>query len=132
MIYNYYLEELCSKKTMSKAIASKTKENYKIINWSSYNQSLKAQGSVTIWMSEEAIKSWEYEGERKPGGKVLYSDLCIETCLVLGKVYHLKLRQTEGFVKSLFSLMQVSCSVPDYSTMSRGAKRLNLIFRRFR
>ena len=110
---------------MSQAIAT-TKEKYKIINWSSYNQALKARGSVTIWMSEEALKSWEYEGERKPGGKVIYSDLAIETCLVLRKVYHQKLRQTEGFVRSLFSLMRVGLSVPDYITMSRGAKRLSI------
>ena len=111
---------------MSKAIATKEKENYKITNWPSYNQALKARGSVTIWMSEDALKSWEYNGERKPGGKVIYSDLAIETCLVVRKVYHLKLRQTEGFVQSLFSLMRVGNSVPDYSTMSRGAKRLDI------
>ena len=57
---------------MSKTMSTKTKANYKIMNRYSYNQALKEGGSVTIWMSEAAIKSWEYEGQRKPGGKLIY------------------------------------------------------------
>ena len=34
-----------------------------------------------------------------------YSDLVIETALTLGLVFHLPLRQTEGFIASIFALM---------------------------
>ena len=36
----------------------KSKDKYKIENWSSYNQSLKQRGSITVWFSEEAIALW--------------------------------------------------------------------------
>lgn len=56
----------------------------------------------------------------------MYSGLAIETCLVLGKVYHLPLRQTEGFVKSIFGLMGVPLPVPDYTTLCRRSNNLTV------
>ena len=115
---------------MSKELI-KIKDKYKIVNWSTYNESLKQRGSITIWFSEEAVKSWEYQGKRERGGKIIYSDTAIKTCLVIRKVYGLKLRQTEGFMNSLIGLLKVECGIPDYSQMSRRAKTLELPLKRF-
>jgi hypothetical protein len=41
--------------------------------------------------------------------------------LTLRTVFHLPLRQTEGFVASLISLMDLGLDTPDYSTLSRRA-----------
>ena len=60
---------------------TKCKDKYKISNWSAYKESLKQRGSITIWFSEDAISSWEYNEKRKRGGKIVYSDIAIETCL---------------------------------------------------
>lgn len=115
---------------MSKQL-SKGKDKYKILNWSSYNESLKQRGSITVWFSEDAIGSWNYKGKREQGGKIIYSDSAIMTCLVIRKVYHLKLRQTEGFMKSLVSLLSISLSIPNYSILCRRAKNLNVPITRF-
>ena len=111
---------------MDKYQEFKSKSKYKITNWAEYNNSLKRRGNITVWISEQAIKAWEYEGKRERGGKIDYSDLAIETCLTIKQVMHLKLRQTEGFVESLFVILKVFKSVPDYSTLSRRAGKLNI------
>jgi len=94
-------------------------ERYRVENWSEYNQALVQRGSLSFWMSEEAIRAWRYGGPQKQGGEVIYSDLAIETCLCLRLLYSLPLRQTQGFVASLFALLGVELPVPDYSTLSR-------------
>lgn len=111
---------------MSKQPEFKVKDKYKILNWSKYNESLKNRGRITVWISEDAINSWVYAGLRERGGKIVYSDLAIETCLTIKQVIHLKLRQTEGFVNSLFEIMKLEIKAPDYSTMSRRAGRLQI------
>ena len=111
---------------MSKQQEFDNKDKYKILNWPEYNKSLKNRGRITLWISDDAIKSWAYTGSRERGGKIEYSDLAIETCLTIKQVMHLKLRQTEGFVNSLFELMSVEKTSPDYSTLSRRAGSLQI------
>jgi hypothetical protein len=98
---------------------TKAKTQYRVKNWSAYNRALTQRGSLTYWISEDAVAAWEYQGPRKRGGQVVYSDLAIETCLSLRLVYSLALRQTQGFVASLLSMLGVELPVPNYSTLSR-------------
>jgi hypothetical protein len=78
------------------------KDKYKIINWKAYNKSLQQRGTVSIWIEQSLLREWrEIKAERKVVAEKLYSDSIIECCLLLGKVYHQPLRQTQGFVKSL-------------------------------
>jgi len=111
---------------MSKQPEFKVKDIYKILNWSKYNESLKNRGRITLWISKEAINSWAYTGLRERGGKIDYSDLAIKTCITIKQVLHLKLRQTEGFVNSLFEIMAIEKKAPDYSTLSRRAGSLQI------
>jgi hypothetical protein len=53
-----------------------------------------------------------------------YSNHAIETALTVGMVFHLALRQTEGFLRSLFWLLSVDCRAPDHTTISSRARRL--------
>jgi len=92
---------------------------YRVGNWSAYNQALKQRGSLTVWFSTEAVAAWSYQGPPQRGAQFQYSDLAIETALTLRLIYHLSLRQTEGFVESVLALMGLSLSAPDYSTLSR-------------
>jgi hypothetical protein len=46
--------------------------------------------------------------------------------LILRSVYHLSLRATEGFARSLFELMKLALPVPNYSTLSRRARSLSV------
>ena len=64
----------------------------------------------------------------RPGGgpSSEYSDLAIECLLTLRAVYHLTLRATEGFARSLFELMEVDLPVPDYTTLCRRAATVRI------
>jgi hypothetical protein len=104
----------------------KPKEKYKVCNWKQYNEHLKRRGDLTIWIAEDVAGTWVYEGKRERGGKKIYSELAIHTCLAIRKVYHLPLRQTQGMLRSIFRIMGVPYQIPDYSTLSRRAAGLNI------
>jgi Transposase DDE domain len=101
-----------------------SKDKYKVTNWSAYNAGLKQRGSLTLWIDADIASHWNQESENKRGGQKIYSALAIETCLVLRKVYRLPLRQTEGFVKSIFGLLKVEVPVPCYTTLCRRSNGL--------
>ena len=60
----------------------------------------------------------------KPGGQRVYSDMAIETGLVVRMVYKLAYRQTEGFLHSIASLLGLGIEIPDYSTLCRRSRLL--------
>ena len=101
-----------------------------IRNWREYESSLKNKGNLTLWLSPSAIKSWIPKSSGKPGRQQKYSDLAIETVLTLRLLFHLPLRQTEGFIESLFQLMKLRLPIPDHTTLFRRSKTLKLILRR--
>lgn len=106
------------------------REKYKTINWSKYNKSLVNRGDITLWIDEEVSKNWineEKSGER--GSSILFTDIAIETCLKIKYVYKLTFRQTQGFMSSIIKLAKLNIVVPDYSTMSRRQKDLNIKMR---
>jgi len=98
-----------------------TKPVYRIRNWSQYNDALVRRGSLTLWVDQNTLLAWRYQGPPQQGAQFQYSDLAIECLLTLRAVYHLPLRATEGFAGSLFELMGVDLPVPDYSTLCRRA-----------
>lgn len=97
------------------------KDKYKIRNWKAYNKALQQRGSVSIWIEESLLLEWKgINKEKKVVAEKLYPDSIIECCLLLGKVYHQPLRQTQGFVHSLLWLMgHKDYQVPDYTTLCR-------------
>jgi Transposase DDE domain len=97
---------------------------YKVTNWKAYEAGLRQRGSLTIWFSEEAVAAWRAAPRTTPGGQARYSDLAIETSLILRTVFHQPLRQTEGLVGSLLELMGLDLPVPDHSTLSRRSRTL--------
>jgi hypothetical protein len=92
--------------------------------WHQYNDGLKQRGAVTVWISNEVLQQWRYQGETKRGGQKRYSDLAIEVCLTVRKVYHLGYRQTEGFVESFFRRLAVALPVPCYTQLCRRSATL--------
>ena len=80
----------------------------------------------TLWMSDEAIAQWYSKPTGKKGAQFTYSDLAIETSLTLRLVFKQGLRQTEGFVESLFELMNLDLKAPDHSTLSRRGMVLDI------
>ena len=102
------------------------KAQYRVINWAEYNESLRQRGDLTIWVSEQAQSVWSAPRRTSRGGQRRYSDLAIETCLTLRTAYRLGLRQTQGLMGSIGTLMGLDIRVPDYSTLSRRANGLSI------
>ena len=96
------------------------KTKYRVANWPAYNQALVRRGDVTVWLSSEAIAAWT----PRRSGQRRYSDLAIETALTLRLLYHLPLRQAEGFLHALFGMMRLNLSAPDSTTLSRRSQHL--------
>ena len=108
----------------------KYKTTYRVGNWAEYDRALVRRGDVTLWLAPDAIARWEAAGVGKRGGQLQYSDVAIETALTLRLLFHLPLRQTEGFLRSIFGMLCLDLSAPDHTTLSRRAQRLNLTLRR--
>jgi len=105
-----------------------SKDKYKPRNWKAYNASLCKRGSLTLWLSDQVYQEWcDISNQDKVVGEKYYPDLIIELCLSIKQVYQLPLRQSTGFLQSIFSLMGFSdLVVPNYSTLSRRSAGLNV------
>ena len=99
-------------------------KKYHVRNWAEYNEGLRRRGDLTVWFDEEAIADWKADTTGKPGGQRVYSDMAIETGLVVRMVYKLAYRQTEGFLHSIASLLGLGIEIPDYSTLCRRSRLL--------
>jgi Transposase DDE domain len=111
----------CMKNTKDSIKVNKNKKKYKVKNWKTYNQALINRGSLTLWIADD-IMDWWYGA-----GHDTYSDRAIEAVLTIQAVYGLPLRATFGFVRSIFKLLDIPLSVPDYTTISRRAKSLHIV-----
>jgi Transposase DDE domain len=101
------------------------KNIYKVRNWKDYNQALVNRGNLTVWVDEEAIAGWHaVEPTGKKGRVPTYSDLAIECALTLRGILRFPLRQTQGFLEGLFTMLAIKLDVPSYVTLSRRAERL--------
>lgn len=95
---------------------------FQVTNWPEYEAGLRRRGSLTLWITPEALTGWAAPRRKTRGGQPLYSDLAIETTLMLGMVFGLRLRQSEGFLNSVLELMALDLPVPDHTTLSRRAR----------
>jgi hypothetical protein len=105
--------------TKSSRVNPKYKKKYQVRNWRAYERGLRARGDITVWFAEEALRTWTPPPTRCRGGQPRYSNLAILTALSLRMLFHLPLRQTEGFVASLLWLMDLDLSAPDHTTLCR-------------
>jgi hypothetical protein len=107
-------------------VTPKYKTKYRVKNWATYEESLRKRGDITVWFEEDAINAWNAPPNGRPGGQCRYSDLAIVTALTLRTVFHLALRQTEGFVASLIRVMGLGLETPDHSTLSRRNRNVEV------
>ena len=109
-----------------KRTQSRRKELYRVKNWSEYEKALVQRGSITFWLSDDFEQTWLYTGEKQRGSQFDYSDKAIEIMLTIKEVFHLTNRGVEGFVRSLFQMMNIALPVPDHSTLSKRGKTLKV------
>ncbi|MGF1743017.1 IS5 family transposase [Vibrio profundum] len=106
------------------------KAKNKISNWASYNNALIQRGSVTFWIDDSAKEAWTcitHHGKRGRG--FLFSDTAIETALMIKGIFKLPLRALQGFIDSIFDLMNVPLRSPNYTTISKRAKTVVVKYR---
>ena len=96
-------------------------------NWSEYEAGLQKRGDLTVWLSDAALDAWRAPASGKPGGQRTYADIAIEAALMIGMVFHLPLRHTEGFLRSLVQLLELDLPIPDHTTLSRRLRKLGEI-----
>ena len=101
-----------------------TPPTYRTTNWHSYNTALKQRGSLHIWFDPATV--WLAEPSGKRGRSATFTDAAIQACLTLKALFGLPLRQTTGLVASLLELAGLDWAVPDFSTLSRRQKGLNV------
>jgi IS5 family transposase len=105
----------------------KNKRQYRIRNWPDYNKALVRRGSLTLWIDEQARRSWLNTARTgRRGTPQTYAEAAIVCTLTFSAIYHLPLRATTGLVISLFELLGVELKVPHYSTLSRRRSSLSL------
>ena len=100
------------------------KMKFRVKNWAEYDAGLRRRGSLTLWVTPEVLVGWQAARRTTPGGQSIYSELAIETGIMLRLAFHLALRQTEGLMASIFCLLDVILSTPDHSTLSRRARTM--------
>jgi len=115
---------------MKSRVHPKYKTKYRVCNWADYDRALAQRGDITLWISDDAVASWKPAPTGLRGAQRKFSDHAIETALTLHIVFKLPLRQVEGFLRSLLSLMNVDLEAPDHTTLSRRSQSLNVDLRR--
>jgi len=114
-----------------KAFSSSRKHSkFKVTNWPKYNNILRNRGRIDFMIAEDLSDGW-YEdngGNKNRGGQRRYSDKAILMCLQIRYLFGLKLRQSQGFINWIFMLSGSRLTCPDYTTLSKRGRRLNLEF----
>ena len=99
-------------------------------NWSKYNDSLVNRGDITLWFSDDLIENWNHDNaETKVGRPFLYSDSTIESLLMIREFFQLPYRQTEGLGRALLKLADIQVQVPDFTSLAKRAKKLDVAIR---
>lgn len=106
----------------------KAKKKYRITNNAEYNRALERRGDLTVYISEEVIREWKAEEPKKRarGRQYLYSDLAIKTVFMMSKLFRFSLRQTRGFMRSLFKIMNINLPIPDISRIVRRISQIKI------
>jgi hypothetical protein len=102
------------------------KVRYKISNWREYDEALQQRGSLTVWVTTEALEAWAPEKTGRRGRPTSYSDIVIETAVMLRLAMGRPWRQTEGMLRSIIQMLGLDLPVPDHTTLARRSACLLL------
>ena len=75
---------------------------FKVQNWPAYEAGLRRRGSLTLWIEDAALEGWQTTRAKRAGP--VYGT-AIQTSLMLRTAFKLALRQTEGLMTSVLTLM---------------------------
>src|ERR687894_2614839 len=86
---------------------------YRVTNWLEYDGALQRRGSLTVWVTPEALAAWHPPGTGRRGRSPRYADIAIETGHLPRLAFGRPWRQTEGLLRSLATLLGVDVGIPD-------------------
>ena len=101
-----------------------TQKIYRTTNWPAYNRALINRGNIAIWFDPKT--QWYAQSQGKHGRNQTYSDTAIQCCLMIKSLFRLSLRMVTGFVQSLINLCGLNWAAPDYSTLCRRQKHIDI------
>jgi len=91
---------------------------YQTTNWPANNQSLKRRGQLLLWLDKNM--NWLARAA------TTFSDAAIQFCLTIKCLIGLALRQATDMVESMLRLTGLDWVVPDFRTLSRRQKDLQV------
>src|SRR3954454_14579929 len=103
-----------------------SKAQYRVRNWHEDDRALQERGSLTLWVTPEAMAAWQALPTGQRGRSPFYSNLAIETGHLLRCAFGRPWRQTEGLLRSVVTLLGVKLAIPDHTTFSRRSIGLSL------
>jgi hypothetical protein len=96
----------------------------KVQNWPAYEAGLRRRDSLTLWIEDATLEDWLTVGQ---AGQAGYADAAIQTSLMVRAAVRMPLRQTEGLMASLLTLMGPTILAPGHTKVSRRAVTLPVI-----
>jgi transposase len=102
------------------------KARYRIENWPTYDAALRDRGDLTVWVTPEALAAWHPPTSGRRGRSPTYSNMAIETGMMLRLAFGRPWRQTEGLLRSVAQLMNLEVGIPDHTTLSRRSAAASL------
>src|SRR6186713_326669 len=99
---------------------------YRVANWPESDRALQQRGSLTVWVTPEALAAWHPPRTGQRGRPRSDSDVAIETGHLLRLAFGRPWRQTEGLLRSLTALLGLELGIPDHTTFSRRSPGLVL------
>jgi hypothetical protein len=98
------------------------KMSFKMQNGPEYEAGLRRRGSLTLWIEDTALDYWQTCG---PGGHPPERRRPDQPDAA--RSIRLPLRQTEGLLASVLTLMDLTIPAPDHTTVSRRAVELPVL-----
>ena len=102
------------------------KARYKVTNWPDYDRALQQRGSLTVWVTPEALAAWQPPRTGQRARPRDDSGVAIETGHLLRLAFGRPWRQTEGLLRSITALLGIDVGVPGHTTFSRRSPGLAL------
>ena len=102
------------------------KARYRVKNWRDYDAALRRRGDLTVWVTAEALEAWTPANTGRRGRPRRYSEMVVETGLMLRLAFGRPWRQTEGMLTSILRLLGLDLPVPDHTTFSRRSVDLTV------
>ncbi|PMM57522.1 IS5 family transposase, partial [Vibrio splendidus] len=83
-----------------------------------------------FWIDDSTVDAWRCKTHHgRLGRGFQYSDTAIEIALMIKGIFSLPLRALQGFIDSIFELLDVPLTSPDYTCISKRSKTVQVKYR---